>query len=153
MTHRTLKHIFVLLLFALILPALPAQNLAVEMDAVLESEAVTWAEAARFVLPAAGFLDQNGAGAFQDAKLRGWLPEDAKPGDTADFGGLSFLIMKALDIPGGVMYRLFPGPRYAYRELRYLNILQGQHDRFRKVSGFWLISLIGRALEMRGIEG
>jgi hypothetical protein len=139
----------VLLFFFVLLP-LPAQTLAQDMDAILESEAVTWAQAARFVLPAAGFPDAAGLSSFQTALDRGWLPKDALPAGEATFGGLSFLVMKAFDLPGGIMYRVFPGPRYAYRELQYRGIIQGRQDSARRVSGFWLISLIGRTLELTG---
>jgi hypothetical protein len=148
-----MKRSVVLLLFlTLSLPGLFAQSMAADMDRVLDSEEVTWAQAARFVLPAAGFVNEAAAVAFRDAQLRDWLPRNAEPDGIADFGGLSFLLMKAFDIPGGMMYRIFPGPRYAYRELQYLDILQGQHDYKRPVSGFWLIALIGRAIDIRAIE-
>jgi hypothetical protein len=142
----------VILFFFALLPALPAQTLARDMDAILESDAVTWAQAARFVLPSAGFPDAAGLASFQTAQDRGWLPKDAQAEGEATFGGLSFLVMKAFDIPGGLMYRLFPGPRYAYRELQYQGVIQGQQDSARKVSGFWLISLIGRTLDLTGEE-
>jgi hypothetical protein len=50
------------------------------------------------------------------------------------------------------MYSLFPGPRYAYRELIYKGILQGRQDRSWKVSGFWLVTIAGRVLEESGAE-
>jgi hypothetical protein len=152
MMHRKAA-LFFLLFAVTLLPALSAQTLAQDMDAILESDAVTWAQAARFVLPAAGFTDAAGLSSFQTALDRGWLPKNAQAEGEASFGELSFLVMKAFDLPGGLMYRFFPGPRYAYRELQYRGIIQGQQDSARKVSGFWLISLIGRTLELTGEEG
>jgi hypothetical protein len=140
-----------LLLFAA-LSRLPAQGLARDMDALLDSEAVTWAEAARFVLPAAGVEAADAARAFAAASERGWLPKKAEPSGAADFAGVSFLLMKAFDLSGGILYSLFPGPRYAYRELVYKGILRGPLDRSWKVSGFHLITLIGRTLESGGAE-
>jgi hypothetical protein len=140
------------LLFFAALPLLPAQTVVHDMDALLDSEAVTWADAARFVLPAAGVETADAAQAFAAAAERGWLPRKAEPSGAADFGGISFLLMKAFDIPGGVLYSLFPGPRYAYRELVYKGILQGPQDRSWKVSGFHLITLIGKTLELSGVE-
>jgi hypothetical protein len=150
-------HFFTLLLLLATLSPLPAQDaatasLAGEMDAVLNSNAVTWAEAARFVMPAAGMQAEDVASAFEAARARGWLPKNAAPDTLANFGGLSFLMMKAFDIPGGLMYRLFPGPHYAYRELVYRGVIQDQQDKSWRVSGFWLISLIGRVLETSGLE-
>jgi outer membrane protein OmpA-like peptidoglycan-associated protein len=136
--------ILAFLLFFAALPLLPAQTIARDMDAVLESPAVTWAEAARFTLPAAGIAVTDADAAFQLAAERGWLPKNVRPEGTANFAGLSFLIMKAFNLRGGLLYSLFPGPRYAYRELTYKGILQGQQDPSWKVSGFYLINLIGR---------
>jgi hypothetical protein len=141
-----LRPLYAALLFTALAAALPAQGLARDMDALLDSEAVTWAEAARFVLPAAGVGAADAARAFAAARERGWLPKTAEPDGAADFAGVSFLLMKAFNLSGGLLYSLFPGPRYAYRELVYKGILQGPHDRSWKVSGSRLITLIGRAL-------
>jgi hypothetical protein len=156
------QHIFAaLVLGILLLPGLlPAQSagLARDMDAALESEAVSWALAARFVLPAAGFDLEGGAAAspeaaaFRAAAEQGWLPKGAKPEGEPTIGGLSFLVMRAFDLPGGLLYRLFPGPRYACRELAYRGLLQDQIDPSRKVSGFALLVLIGRLLDETGDE-
>jgi hypothetical protein len=134
-------------LFFAALPMLPAQTVVHEMDALLDSEAVTWAEAARFVLPAAGVALTDTAWAFEAARERGWLPRNAEAQRAVNFAGVSFLLMKAFDLSGGVLYSLFPSPRYAYRELVYKGILQGPQDRSWKVSGSRLITLIGRTLD------
>jgi hypothetical protein len=144
-------HLAFLLFFAA-LPSLPAQTVVHDMDALLDSEAVTWAEAARFVLPAAGVKAADAAQAFAAAAERGWLPRNAEAQGAANFGGVSFLLMKAFDISGGVLYSLFPGPRYAYRELVYKGILQGPQDRSWKVSGSQLVTFLGRTLELSGAE-
>jgi hypothetical protein len=132
--------------------AVTRAGLARDMDEILESEAITWAQAARFVLPAAGFAADNASTAFEMANSRAWLPKNAEYSGAVDFGGLSFLLMKAFDIPGGLMYRFFPGARYAYRELVYRGVLHGQHDPARKVSGFWLITLVATAIQISGVE-
>jgi hypothetical protein len=130
----------------------PNQITARDMAEVLESEAVTWAQAAHFVLAAVDIPAANAPAAFEAAKTRGWLPGKAEARTGVDFGGFSFLLMQAFDIPGGLMYRLFPNPRYAYRELVHKGIVQGQHDQSQKVSGFWLLTVIGRVLEESGEE-
>jgi hypothetical protein len=122
------------------------------MDAALESETVSWAVAARFVLPAAGFDPGGGEAAFREAAEQGWLPKGAGPEKEATLGGLSFLVMRAFGFKGGLLYRLFPGPRYAYRELVYRGIIQDQSGPSQKVSGFRLLSLVGRLLDETGDE-
>jgi hypothetical protein len=153
--------ILLLMALAVILPAqtmisgedaLPAQTLVHDMDALLDSEAVSWAEAARFVLPAAGVEAADAAEAFAAAAERGWLPRNAEAQGAVNFAGVSFLLMKAFDLSGGLLYSIFPGPRYSYRELVYKGILQGQYDRSWKVPGVRLITLIGRTIEVSGAE-
>jgi hypothetical protein len=48
------------------------------------------------------------------------------------------------------MYALIPGPRYAYRELRYRRILEGRIDPAQRVSGERLLRLLNKVLEERG---
>jgi hypothetical protein len=140
------------LLLFLAAPLLPAQSIVYDMDALLESGAVTWAEAVRFVLPAAGVEVANVAEAFALAAALRWLPRNAAPERAVDLAGLSFLLMQAFNLSGGLLYSLFPGPRYAYRELVYRGIVRGPRDRAWKVSGPLLIALIGRTLDSGGTE-
>jgi hypothetical protein len=60
--------------------------------------------------------------------------------------------MKAFDLHGGAMYRISSSPRYAYRELLYLRIIQGASDPSQKVSGERLMRILGRALDHAGGE-
>jgi hypothetical protein len=62
----------------------------------------------------------------------------------------AFLVMGAFGIKGGLLYTLFPGPRYAYRELLYKKIIQGRSDGNFTVSGERLLRIIGRALGHTG---
>jgi hypothetical protein len=61
--------------------------------------------------------------------------------------------MVAFGLKGGLMYSLFPGPRYAYRELLYLKIIQGRADGGSAVSGERLLHIIAQALRYSGEDG
>jgi hypothetical protein len=54
--------------------------------------------------------------------------------------------MKAFALKGGLMYTLFPGLRYAYRELAYRKIITGRAYSTMRVSGERLLRLLDRAL-------
>jgi hypothetical protein len=58
--------------------------------------------------------------------------------------------MKALNIKGGLMYTMFSGPRYAYRELVYRKIIAGRAYSTMRVSGDRLLRLLDRALAYAG---
>jgi outer membrane protein OmpA-like peptidoglycan-associated protein len=129
----------VLFLFVILTSAafLHAQT-AAEMDVLLETPAVNFAQASRFVLATAEYpADENPAAgtAYVLAREKGWLPKKAAPESPVRLGELCFLIMKAFDIKGSFLYALFPGPRYAFRELDYLSLIPGRRDPALRVSG------------------
>ena len=136
-----------LTVFLLITAAAFSQS-ADDMDELLATETISYEQAAWFVLAAAnpdGFSGSP-AEAFRYAIERKWLPANASSQDTARLDGVSLLIMQSHNMSGGFMYTLTKSGRYAYRELVYLNIIQGRTDPQMAVSGdlllFVLTSLI-----------
>jgi hypothetical protein len=125
------------------------------MDAVLESQALTYAQAARFILPAAGAAVENlsAEAAFAAALDKGWLPQTTAAGDPARLDVLALLLMKAFDLEGGLLYRVFSGPRYAYRELVYKRIIQGQVDSSMFLSGEDFFRVLGRTMDFAESAG
>jgi hypothetical protein len=134
--------------FFIIPSFLPAQT-AERLDALLDSAGVCYAEAAMIVLPSAGLAgeDVSPETAFEEARSRGLLPKAAEPGGAVRLGDLAFLIMGAFDMKGGLFYSLFPGPRYAYRELVHRRLIQGRNDPALTVSGERLLRILGRVLD------
>jgi hypothetical protein len=144
----------VVLIFSGFLAAPLAAQDAGDMDVLLETPAVSGAAAARFVLGAAGLLPEGLSGpaaenaAWEAARERGWVQGQA---DRAlRLKEAAFLVMRAFGMKGGLMYTLFPGPRYAYRELLHLRLIQGRSDEGFTVSGERLLQIIGRALRHAG---
>jgi outer membrane protein OmpA-like peptidoglycan-associated protein len=124
------------------------------MERLMDSREITWEQACRFVLPAAGALDENaGAGAaFAAARERGWLPRGAAEEGAVKLGDLSFLVLQSFSLKKSFLAALFPGPRYAYRQLDYLGLIPGVRDPSLKVSGERLLQILGRVLSYRGGE-
>jgi hypothetical protein len=58
--------------------------------------------------------------------------------------------MKAFDEKGGLMYRLFPGPRYAVRELAYLGLVHGKAHSGRFPSGQEVVQILSSYLDRKG---
>jgi outer membrane protein OmpA-like peptidoglycan-associated protein len=155
-----LKNVNTVVLIFVFLPALlvvlPGGLLhgqtAAEMDELLDTGEITWAQACRFVLPASGALNENASAtaAFDTARQNGRLPKGAAADSPVTLGGLSFLIAESFAIKGSLLYALFPGPRYAYRQLNYLGLIPGPHDPALPVSGERLVQILGRVLEYRG---
>jgi hypothetical protein len=149
MKHRMLYPTIALFL----LPALGlSAQTAEELDRMLETQAVSAAQAARFVLGAADLLPEYLSGpeaeeaAWTMAVEKGWV----SGGDTLRLKDAAFLVMNAFGFSGGIMYSLFHNPRYAYREMVYKKLIQGRSDPGFTVSGERLLHIIGRALRYSG---
>jgi len=124
-----------------------AQSTADEIETLLNTNAVTYAQAARFVLEAADVSAISDAEeAFRYAQERGWLPQKVAANDTARLDGISLLLMSSFSLKGGIFYSIFKSPHYAYRELAYMETIQGRADPAMKVSGERLLLIIGRIL-------
>lgn len=91
------------------------------IDELLRQDPATNGHGAYLVLTAAGVIDEelSPAAAFSRAQEAGlFRDQDESDGDLT-FGRLSYLLMESFGVSGGVMYRVFPGPRYAAREVVY----------------------------------
>jgi outer membrane protein OmpA-like peptidoglycan-associated protein len=152
------KGVFSLFIFLIMQGFLSAQ-VAEEIEKLLETEAINYEQAARFVLQAADMGDENGlyqvfgpGEAFRFAEERRWLPQNAAQDAVARLDGVSFLIMRSFDVKGGLFYSLFKTPHYAYREMLYQEVIQGKADPGMAVSGDMLLFMINRFLSLQEEE-
>ena len=127
---------------------------AERIEALLASDKVNYRDAALLVLEAAEHFDPargtSAEEAFRFAVERNWLPRGAAADDAARLDGLSFLVMRAFDLKGGIFYTLTKSPHHAYRELTYRNVIQGRADPFMPVSGDLLLFTVNRVLAING---
>ncbi|OHD75348.1 MAG: hypothetical protein A2177_13885 [Spirochaetes bacterium RBG_13_68_11] len=141
--------ILLLALFAVVLP-LEAQSNSV-IDALLDSREAAFGDAVYLVLSAARIIPEkatpNDAVWTLQAKNLGVAGRSAK--EPISLGEYAFLMMKAFDIRGGIMYRIAPGPRYACRELAFLGLLEGFTAPNRRLAGDEALRILGRFLEQR----
>jgi hypothetical protein len=140
------------LLGSLLSAPLHAQT-AAELEDILLAQAVSCGQAARFVLEAAEIASpQDAALAFAFAAERSWLPQKAEAEKHITLAELSFLIMKAFNMKGGVMYAMLPGPRYGYRSLVSRSFIQGDADPAMTVNGVRFLLILGNVLDAAGGE-
>ena len=136
--------IFILPVF---LSAQQRQSTAAEIETLLQSASITYAQAARFVLEAANAkITSDPEEAFNYAVQRKWLHGKVSSSDPARLDRISLLLMRSFDIKGGIFYSMTKAPHYAYRELVYKSVIQGRHDPSMSVSGERLIFYINRIL-------
>ncbi len=75
------------------------------------------------------------AEAFAAAATAGFVPKTAKPEDPVSVQDLSYLLMKALKLNGGLEWTFLPNPRAAYRELAYREAVNDTGGPDRAVAG------------------
>ena len=133
--------------FLIITPFFLHAQTAEELEVILRTEYVTWSQAANFIIRS---TDTNFRGsALEYAAANSWTKRSA-PGDPITLGELSFLMMKSFNIKGGMMYSIFPGPRYAYRTMVSRSFIQGASDPSHKVNGRQFLIILGRVLSAQG---
>jgi len=124
-----------------------SQSTAAEIETLLSAKTITYAQASRFVLEAANVLaTDNTEEAFNYAIQQNWLPKKLAANNPARLDNISLLLMQSFNTRGGIMYSITKSPRYAYRELAYLNVIQNRSDPSMLVSGEQLLYYISRIL-------
>lgn len=117
------------------------------IDDLLAQDVARPAEVSYVVLAASGELSEDASRqqALQAARNLGLFDDD----ESVDLGHLSYLLMASFDVPGGIMYSLLPGPRYATRELAFYGLVPGRTHPDRVLSGFEALQLVERFLNWR----
>jgi hypothetical protein len=145
--------------FLFTFPAFLSAQTAVKMDDMLETPTVSCAQAAWFVLASINTVpaefpvqDAGEENAFERVMANHWLPLKAAPDDPVTLKTLSFLLMRAFNIKGGLMYTILPGPRYALKTLVSRSLIQGAVDPDMTVSGERFLRILGNVLSYAGEE-
>jgi hypothetical protein len=121
------------------------------LDELLSEEKASFGKANYLVLLAAGLIEEDMTveQSLNFLERQNWGLKRRGENEPITLGEYSYLVMKSLDIPGGLMYRIFPGPRYASRELVYLGIGIEKRDPYGYLSGEEVVGMLGRALDWK----
>lgn len=116
------------------------------LDELLVNEHISFGEAAYVFLGSRGEIDNSAAPEDAFELLRQQLPRYSEvAADTAiTVADLSLIGMELYEVPGGVLYALTGAPRYAYRDVRFRNILQDPVNPGDPVSGQLALQLVQR---------
>jgi hypothetical protein len=134
------------LLFSMALPLAAQSNQL--LDQLLDQPAAQFGAVVYMTLTAAKLLPDTATPeeTLQALQQQNWkvhiLPAEAP----IPLGDYAFLLMKAFKLSGGVLYSLFPGPRYACRELGYLKIVTKDARPNRSVSGEEAVRILGNVM-------
>jgi hypothetical protein len=144
------KALFPLLaLFVAVLPLEAQSNTLI--DALLDSPTASFGDAVYLALSAARIVPET---ATPDEAVKSLVDGNRRfSGRSAEgpitLGEYAFVLMKAFDIRGGIFYSIFPGPRYACRELAFLGLLDGKAGPNRRLAGDEAVRVLGKVLEYR----
>lgn len=141
------------LIFAMVattFPALAQSNAAV--DDLLGQEKAQVGSAAYMVLNAGGLIgeDATPVDALEALKAKGWIAASRVGDAPVRLDEYCALVMRGLGLKGGVMYRLFPGPRYGYKELVARGIVNASGGPRRTLAGDEALRILRLALELKG---
>lgn len=147
MAHPSRLILVFTLLLAVSLGAAAQSNETI--DEILAQETASLGSAAYVALSAGDLVNDESspAKAVEVAVEAGWLEPGSEAESPAEFGKFAHLLMQVFEVPGGLFYRIFPGPRYATREFTFQGwspVRIGPRDEF---SGEFLLSITGIFLE------
>ena len=143
--------LFMMLVLAMTGVSLAAAQSNEVLDVVLGQAALNYSNAA--------YLVGTASGRFPDTVT----PEDAVsqlekvglgiPGRKADdpvtLGDFSYMLTRAFGMHGGIMYSILPGPRYATRELAFLDIISGPAKPGMSLSGERALRILEQIIHRR----
>jgi len=143
------KRIIMLYIFCFCVLGILSAQTGAEIEALLKTSPVTYAQAARFVLKASeAAVISDPKEAFNYAVERDWLPKNVSPDSEARLDGISLLFMQSFQFKGGLFYTLFKNPHYAYRELAARGVFKSKSDPLMAVSGEQLLFITSRLLSI-----
>lgn len=122
------------------------------MDTLLAEKSASFGEAVYLVMTAMNAVPDTASveDAVTAAGQQSWRLPKADAASPITLGQYSFLLMQAFHVRGGLMYSLFPGPRYAARELAFRKLIAGDASPYRAVSGTEAVQILGSLLEKEG---
>lgn len=121
------------------------------IDQVLAKKQLDTGSAVYLALAASGLADSSISAdqALADLGQRGWNVKLSSSEAPVTLGQYSYLLMRAFNIGGGLLYRAVPGPRYAERELAYRGFITDKANPYRTLSGEEALRILGAVLASR----
>ncbi len=143
-----MKKLIFLCAVTLLLSAAATAQSSEKLTELINTEKTTYGQAAYLSAVFTGSISENDdyEKAVKTLELQDLLPEGTDPAKEISLQELSYICFKTARFQGGLLYRLFPGPRYAFRELKAKRILPPLADPSEKVSGRDTIALFNGCL-------
>lgn len=137
---------FLILLLSVGMPLAAQSNQL--LDQLLDEPQAHFGDVAYMTLVAAKLLPDTVTPeqALQTLEQQGWKITILAADAPISLGDYSYMLMKAFKLSGGILYSLFPGPRYACRELGFRKIIPSDARPLRNVSGEEAVRILGNTM-------
>ena len=151
-----MKHTLCITVAVFLIAAAAFGQAAEKIDKILETERATFGHAAYLIQTAlndgSDGLDFETAFDRFKSEHENLIRDSVTSEDAIPVKTYAFLLMKAFDVKGGMMYRIYPCPRYAYRDLRYLAVIQGKNNPTASMTGTTMLQIFSRINTVQGGE-
>ena len=140
---------FLISIGALWIPGLFGQN-ASFMDHLLAAKAITGAQASYLVLTAIGAMadTESVEDCLTKAQTLGWVNKQTSNSKAILLADYSYLLMQAFKIKSGLLYALFPGPHYAFREMDFRAIIKNVGPD-QSIAGAEALRILSQVMELK----
>ena len=138
------------IIFAVAVSGISAQSADV-VDNLLASENANFGDSVYMAVVGSGLADDT-ISIDEAVKLinsKGLNAGNKSAEKNISLGEFSYIVMKLFQMDGGIMYMLFPSPRYAARELDYLGLIDGDAHPGNPVSGSEIIRIISGVIDIK----
>ncbi len=151
-----MKHTLCITVAVFLIAAAAFGQAAEKIDKILETERATFGHAAYLIQTAlndgSDGLDFETAFDRFKSEHENLIRNSVSAEDVIPIKTYAFLLMKVFDIKGGMMYRIYPCPRYAYRDLQYLGVIQDKKNPDALMTGSVMLQILGRIDTVQGGE-
>jgi hypothetical protein len=121
------------------------------VDEFVEQKPALYGHAAYLILTASGKIPETATieEAATYAQDQRWGLANLKVDAPVSLDQVSLLIMKSLELQGGIFYTLFPSPRYALRELTFLRVAAKPNWPDKLVAGDEVMRMLTKAIDLK----
>jgi hypothetical protein len=145
-----IRYVPVLIALALGVPCFAQSN--AQVDELLSEQQARSDSAAYMVLVAGGQIGEDAAPADAYAMLQDkkWIPAGLEASAPIRIDDYCALVMRCLGLKGGLLYSLFPGPRYAYKEFVAKGFVNPSGGPKRTLPGDEAMQILRQAMDLKG---
>lgn len=145
--------ICIAIIFLISAAGVTAQSMDI-IDNLLESKTANFGASVYMIAVGSGIADESVSisEAVDIISEKKWNKSRKEADEPITLGEMSFITMKALKLPGGIMYSLIPSARYALREFAYLGLIEGGAHPGDEIRGTDVLNILSQAIALKEAE-